>query len=500
MKAQQVNRVLISGSVFSTLGEVIQAVANLVTSIVGARLLPVHDFGLMATVILTLSILEHFSQTGFDSALVQRQSDVEPYLDVAWTWHLLRGVIITAVVAGLAYPLGGFYGESELPLLMLACCFSALLQGAHNVGPIFFSRQLDFKTLFLTRLAHIVVKLAIFLPAIIIFRNVWALVVGHLAGATVGLVISYVVHPYRPRIAFDRAKLKELIGYGKWLTGMAWIGFVITRGDDLFVSKYVGVAALALYELAYKISNTPTTNITHVIGRIGLPTYARLRGDREELRATFLKVMRVTLLLSFPVTVFIYLGVPDFVTFVIGSKWQAIVPLVRILALSGFVRSIAALAGPVFQATGRPDLDFKMNLPRFFCTVGLIWPFTAKWGLEGACWVVLIAITTCMPTWIVGLRMLLQLKLGEVLRTNGLALVTGLMLTGCMLLAAQVAPGGWVGALVRTGGALLLWVLLDLVAGFFTKKGVAFEVKRLLDSIRQSRIDAAARAEAAEAA
>lgn len=493
MSRLKVNRVLLSGSFFTALGEIVAGISGLVTSIVAARVLSPRDFGLMATVILALSILEHFSQTGFDSALVQKQSDVEPYLDVAWTWHLVRGIVITGVLALAAAPLAHWYDEPMLLPLMLACCGSAVLIGAHNVGPIFFTRQLDFKTLFYIKAAHTGLKLAVFLPAVLIFRNVWALVIGHVVGAALGLVISYLAHPYRPKLSLDRSKLSELVGFGKWLTGMAWIGFVIGKGDDVFVSKYIGIAALGVYQFAYNLSNMPTTNITHVIGRIGLPTYARLLDDRDELRATFIKVMRVTLLSSGPVTVFIYVTIPDLVSYVVGEKWAGAIPLVRILVISGFVRSFAALAGPLFQATGRPDLDFKMNLPRFVCTVGLIWPFCALWGLEGACWVVLIAICTCLPTWIVGLRSLIDLKMSVVLRENALSLLASASLAACLVGARTLAPPGALWAALAIGGGLALWLLADLLLGALTQHSLLREIRQLLATIRQARIDAAER-------
>ncbi|MEL6185859.1 MAG: oligosaccharide flippase family protein, partial [Myxococcota bacterium] len=326
-----VRKVLLGGSFYTGLAEAVAIVSGLATSLVAARVLSPRDFGLMATATLALSVLDHFSQSGFDAALVQRQDDVESYLDVAWTWQLLRGLVITLLLFAVALPMSRFYGEAVLLPLVMASALSSTIAGAANVGRIFFARKLDFRTLFFINAAQAGLKLAVFLPAVLILRNVWALVVGHLGGALLSLAISYIAHPYRPKLAFDRGKLRELLRFGKWVTMFAWIGFFITKGDDIFVSKYIGVAALGFYQLAYDISNLPTTKVTHVIGRIGLPIYARLVHDRELLRATFLKVMRATLLASALVSTAIYIAVPDIIAYVLGSKWAPVIPLVRIL-------------------------------------------------------------------------------------------------------------------------------------------------------------------------
>jgi O-antigen/teichoic acid export membrane protein len=185
----------------------------------------------------------------------------------------------------------------------------------------------------------------------------------------------------------------------------------------------LGLTALGFYQLAYNVANLPATNITHVISRVSFPTYARLKHQPDELRHAFLRVVRATILIAAPVSVGIWVLIPGIVTYVIGSKWERIVPLVRILVLAGFVRSFAALAGPMFQAVGRPDLDFKMNLPRFLCTVGLIWPACARWGLEGVCWVVLVATCTTLPTWIYGIKKLVGVGPAVVARQSAWGLL-----------------------------------------------------------------------------
>jgi len=480
MSALRVDKVLISGSFWTTIGEVIAGVAGLSGSVLAARVLSPRDFGLMGTTMLALSVLEHFSQTGFDTALVQRSTDVESYLDVAWTWHLMRGVFITLVLGAVAPLMARFYDEPTLLPLVLACSISVALAGAGNVGQIFFTRKLDFRTLFFIKAAHSLLRLGIFIPAILVFRNVWALVVGHLGGAVLGLVISYVTHPYRPKLKWDPKKLRELISYGKWLSGLAMIGFIITKGDDVFVSKYLGLAALGAYQLAYDVSNMPATNITHVLGRIGFPTYARLASDPDELQKAFIKIMRITLLISGPVSALIYVAIPDIVAYVIGPKWTSTIPLIRVLVISGFVRSFAALAGPLFQATGRPDFDFKMNLPRFFATVLLIWPFSARWGLEGACFVVLIAISTTLPTWFYGVKLLARLGPLDVLRQNALPIFATVLFAltyhGVRTRLGADVPS----ALLSLLGGLLLWLGALYVLGRFTRLRFYDEVERLI--------------------
>jgi O-antigen/teichoic acid export membrane protein len=485
MARLRVNEVLLSGSFWTTVGEVVVNGLTLVTGIIAARVLPKRDFGLMGTALLALSVLDSLSNTGFDAALIQKKEKVEEYLDIAWTWLLVRGGFITLALCAAAPFISAWYGEAELLPLIMLCSLQAIILGAHNIGPIHFTRNLEFKTLFIIKVVHILLKLLLYIPAIFYFRNVWALVVGHLGGAAVGIIVSYVAHPYRPKLAWDWKRLKELISYGKWITGLAVIGYVIAKGDDVFVSKYLGMAALAVYQLSYDVSNMPTINITHVIGRIGFPTYARLQDDKPQLRATFIKMMRVTLMISGPVSVFVWVSAPDLVNHILGSKWAEAVPLIRILVISGFIRSFAALAGPIFQATGRPDLDFKMNFPRFLCVALLVYPFAVWWGIEGICWVVTIAIATCTPTWIWGINNLLGVRIRDVLRENVLAFISTVLLGLCYWgVRSQLGPD-LLGAILAILGALVAWLAGLFVIGRLTPWDFFDEIRRFRAAMKK---------------
>jgi lipopolysaccharide exporter len=403
----RVGRVLATGAMWVTLGEILAGVVSLGGSVVAARVLSPGDFGLMATVMLAIGVLESLTTSGFNQALVQRESEVESLLSVAWTWHVVRGLAIALVLAVAAPFLARFYGEPRLTVLVIVSTLYVILLGFQNLGVVAFDRKLDFRTQFLIKIGPAIFYALVFIPAVLLLRNVWALLIGTLGGAAAQLIISYVSHGFRPRFEWNREKLNYLLGFGRWITGATVMLFMITHGDNIFVSKYLGMTALGLYQLAYNVSNLPATNITHVVSRVSFPTYSRLQNDREELRRAFLRVVRTTLLIATPVSVAIWAFIPEFTQWVIGPQWTRIVPLVRVLVIAGFIRAFAALAGPVFQAVGRPDLDFKMNVPRFLCTVGLIWPACARWGLTGVCWVVVIAISTTLPTWIYGIKKLL---------------------------------------------------------------------------------------------
>lgn len=486
MSESSTSKTLLSGSAWITVSEVISGISSLARSIIAARVLAPSDFGLMGIVFLTISILEALSRTGFQQALIQRADGVDDLLDVAWTWHVLRGLALGSLVVIAAPFLADWYGKPVLfPLLAVSASY-VILQGLQNIGTVFFSRDLDFKKICLINSLRAFFTVGITIPAILILENVWALLIGFVGGAAVGLIISYIAHPYRPSFEWNWTKAKKLINFGKWITGLSIVGFVTTEGDDVFVSKYLGATALGFYRLAYEVSNWPATKVTHVISKVSFPTYSRLQHDPEALRKAFIGVMRSTLLISTTVTALVWFLVPYLVELVIGQKWERIIPLVELLVLAGLVRSVAALGGALFQASNRPDLDFKMNLPRLVVIVTLIWPFSAWWGLEGACLVVLLAVSSCLPVWFYGLHKLANLRLVDVLKHNGLALVSTVVLGGALYGYRELFGMGWLGFAGTVSASLASWLAAMWIIGKLTPLDFYGEIDKLKQTIKQS--------------
>ncbi len=422
------NKKLTSGSLWITVSETIRNAASLTVAILAARVLSPEDFGLMAIIFVVTAILEASTKTGFEKALVQKQSDPEPYLDVAFTWHLGRGVVLGAAMVALAPLLAHFYDEPILTPTVAACGLYLLFKGAKNTGEIFFTRDLDFKTVCLINVSRSALQLGVAIPAIFILQNVWALVIEFIAGALFAMVISYIAHPYRPKLEWDWPKAKELITFGKWIFGLSILVFLINKGDDLFISAYLGATALGFYYYAFEISNWPATKVTHVLSKVSFPTYSRLQDDPDELRQAFVNVMKTTLLITGPFSAAIFVVAPHLVFYVIGSDWSPIIPLVYLLVLAGMVRSFQALAGALFQACGRPDMDFKMNVPRLLAIGVLIWPMASWMGLAGVAIVIILALLVSLPLWFYGVKLLVGLTITEVLRENTLAAIATITL------------------------------------------------------------------------
>jgi len=365
-----------------------EQVFSIARLIILARILAPNDFGLVGIALLAMATLETFSQTGFQQALIQKKENIKDYLDAAWTVMVLRSLILCAILFFAAPYVAIFFKAPQATTIIQVIGISLLLGGVGglggfvNIGVLYFQKELEFNKQFIYRASGTLADFVVAVAAVLILRSVWALVFGLLAGNLVRLIVSYLIHPYRPHFKLDLAKTKELFGFGKWILGSSILVFLITQGDDIFVGKLLGVTLLGFYQMAYRISNAPATEITHVISQVTFPAYSKLQENIPKLREAYLKVLQVTAFLSFPIAGLIFVLAPDFTEIFLGEKWMPMVPAMQVLAIWGILRAVGTV-GPVAQAVGKPRIATNIQLVQLIVLATLIYPLSVRWGILG---------------------------------------------------------------------------------------------------------------------
>ncbi|MFP4459827.1 MAG: lipopolysaccharide biosynthesis protein [Candidatus Zixiibacteriota bacterium] len=388
---------VISGGFWVFFLQISSRLLSLITKIVLARILSPEDFGLFGIAMIALTAIEKFSMTGFDHALVQSKKNDREYLDGAWTVQILRGGLI-GLILFLAAPAIGLFFKNELVIPMIRMvAIIQFIAGFKNIGIIYFQKQLDFKRDFIFQFTASFADFAVAISLAFLLRNAWAFIFGFMARNIAITILSFVLHPFRPRFLFVVNKIKELFSFGKWVLASSITSFLITEGDDIIVGRMLGDVQLGFYKQAYLYSNLPSTQITHIISRVTFPAYSRLQDDIMKMQNAFTRVFRINSMLSLPVAAAIFVLGPNFVMTVLGVKWAPMIPALQILAIWGAIRSIGATTGPLFRAIGKPQLAFYVQIARLIIMAAAIFPLVDKLGIIGASIVVTVSGTILRP-------------------------------------------------------------------------------------------------------
>jgi O-antigen/teichoic acid export membrane protein len=364
-------------------------VAKVLRTFVLARILSPTDFGVVTVAQLVISVVEYFSQTGFSFALVQLRGNIRPYLDTAWTVAVVRSIGLACLAVVAAPAVGTAFALPEVVPMVRVMAVSVLLNGFVNVGMVHFERELAFQRRFWLHVSETFFDVAVGVTVGLLTRSGWALVWGVVAGSCARVIASYVLHPYRPRLALDMARAKELYRFGRWVSAWRAVTFILKNIDYAVVGRVAGIPALGLYRVAQAASRAIVTEMASLSSQVSFPAYSMLQEQPGRLRRAYGKTLHANAFLACPLAVGAIVIAESLVRIALGPKWVPMVPVWCLLMAAGMVQALADTTVPLFRAVGRPDLVTKCAAVRLVVVGAALYPFTLWWGLIGPGWALL---------------------------------------------------------------------------------------------------------------
>jgi O-antigen/teichoic acid export membrane protein len=459
-------------------------VFNFLSLFVLARCLDSFDFGLIGMGFVVVASVRPFTKIGVFSALVQKRKDINKFLDTAWTMGIVQSCIVYGVILFLNPYISDFFNAPYLRRVIPVLGLLLPLDAFANIGIVYFTKELRFKKISQYFLWGYLANFIVTVISAYLLRNFWAIVLGVLAEKTVCLIISYKMHPYRPRFIFQKEKARELFLFGRWVLFSSILFALLTQVDNFFIGKLANVAALGFYQMAFRISNLLPKEIIGIIPRVIFPGFAKLKGNLEQIRSLYLRVLQlVVAIISFFAGLLIFYP-HELTRLFLGSKWSPIVPVLRIFSLFGLIRVVLITTHQVFLAMGKPAIRTKLQIMQLSLLTLLIYPFAGNWQISGiASAVTLSALLASIFSLFIINKMLLISKYAIVKIIMFPVLAAGFM--GAVLLAVRqvwtVASFIGFGIFILVGLGIYIVGLLgfDKFFNYRIKEGVSIVFKCL---------------------
>jgi len=374
-------------------------------SIVLARLLEPEDFGLMAVAMAIVTFSQGTTQTGFESALIQKQDNPEDYLNTAWTFELSRYAILFILFFFAAPVIAIFFTEQKAVPILRVISLTMLFQGLRNIGVVYFRKNLDFKKQFVLEVVPVLANICVVLPLAFTLRNVWALVWASITASVATCCMSYVMHPYRPRLDFNVERAKNLFNFGRWILGSSIIVMIREQGLTIFIGKFLGIPVLGFFNRESVFSMMIFQQLIEIVWKVGYPAYSQLQNDPKRFKQAYLKTLRLLTLIGIPMAGGLFVLSENFVHLFLTDKWLPIVPIMQIMCLTAILNFLNTPAGIAFQAMGRPEIGTKIAALGVIVLVITIYPLAIRFGVIGVAWSLFLSTLITSPImWFMSIK------------------------------------------------------------------------------------------------
>ena len=367
-----------------------------VRSVTLARILAPDDFGLFTMALTITAAANALTTIGLDRTIIARKfetrDELKTHLDTVWSAEVIRSLLVALLVTVSAFPMARFYGQTELRIIIPILASASLVQGLQNIGLVLLRKEISFGKIFWFELATNLGGAVLTVALAVVLKNVWALVIGMLLTTALGTALSYVFHPFRPGLRFDRLALTQALHFGKFALVFAVASYVSNMADNIVAGRLLGTAALGNYSLAFNIASAPIIVVVFSVSAVLLPAYAELNSlNPSQLEPAFTKAFKLTLLIMVAIAVPLFLFANQIVFVLFGHRWTTAGSVLSILALVIPLRGLTLISSTVFWSANRPrEVAIARTLDAIVFVI-VLYPFTVAFGLAGVAYAVLIA-------------------------------------------------------------------------------------------------------------
>ncbi len=322
------------------------------------------DFGTFAVIQFLGLLFAFFTEIGFGGMLVRKQTEPESgELATIFTLQMAAVLSFALLLFLSAAPLAQFFKMSEtgtnlLHLVTLSLVFSSL----GTVPGALLERNLEFNKLALMDVLEAATFYSVALISVGVFNlGGWSFGLALVLRSLVTGFGFYFLHPWRPRLGFQKAAALELARFGIPYQMSVVAAFSKDNSTTLLAGPLLGPAALGYLNFALSLSQIPA-RLGLLVGRIAFPAFSRLQDDKARLKIGVEQTLKFLLLTGGAVTLMMIATAPRLIQLIYTDKWSPAVVAFILFSINMLGSYVTTPLVPMLSALGYPGRSARIML------------------------------------------------------------------------------------------------------------------------------------------
>ena len=336
--------------------------AQFVLQIILARILDPAHYGVLSIMIIFTTLANVFIQNGFNTALIQNKDVTEEdYSSVFWVSFGIAGVLY-GVIFVTAPLIGSFYKMPDLvtPLRVLALM---LFPGALNsVQLAKVSREMDFRKVFFSNVAAILVAGGVGIAIAYMGGGLWALVAQSLLNVLVACVVMRFTVRLKLRLVCNFSRIKVLFSFGWKLLVSGLLDTLYQDLRSLVIGKKYDSSTLGYYNRGKQFPQLVINAINSSVQSVMLPAMSAEQDDKAKVKAMMRNSIMLSSYIIFPMMAGLAGVATPLVRLLLTDKWLPCVPYLQIYCFTFAFYPVHSCNLQAINAMGRSDMFLKLEI------------------------------------------------------------------------------------------------------------------------------------------
>jgi lipopolysaccharide exporter len=383
-REQSPKRALIMGALWTVGTRWSIKALGFINTVILARLILPADYGIVAMAMLIVGVVQAMTDLGVATALLRKGEVTREEIDSAWSLKFIQGLVLAVLLIVGATFAARFFEEPRVQAVLWVFAACMILDGLSNIGLTLAQKDMKFSLDFRVNVSSNVIRVLVSLLGGYLLKDYRALVLGIASGYIVVFVLSYALHPYRPRWNLSRAR--EIWAVTRWLMLSSVGSFLLRRSDEIIAGRVGTTAEFGEYHVGGDLGRMPVSELGPPLVRAFLPVLAVIQHDTERVNSAVVKTIAAANAMTIPIAAGVAIFAVPLTAVVLGPVWSqssiyvaafalaasaqfSVSPLTTLLVLRGHTRTLSAT---VWMELVVFIVAVAILLPSFHL-VGLVW-------------------------------------------------------------------------------------------------------------------------------
>jgi len=341
-----------------------------VVQIIIARLLVPEQYGIIAIVMVFISIAQVFVQCGLNTALIQKKDADEIDFSSVFYLSLIVAALLYIIIYISAPFIASYYTQPLLVQVLRVLSITLFIGALNSIQNAFAMRNMLFRKLFVGSLGAVIISGVVGITAACNGLGVWALVAQQLTYQISVVIILWFVIRWRPRLLFSLDRIRTLFSFGSKLLISSLVDTLFINLRTPIIGRMYSPAMLGFYNKGQQIPQLIVTNINGSIQAVMLPTLSAFQDEKKRVKEIMRRSIVTSSFFIFPMMIGLAVVAEPLIKIILTDKWLPAVPFLQIFCFSFALWPIHTANLQAINAIGRSDIFLRLEIIKK--TLGLI--------------------------------------------------------------------------------------------------------------------------------
>ena len=378
----ELRRLAVRGAAASVSASGLSLAAQVISTVILARLLTPADFGVI-TMVTTFSLLAaSFGLNGFTEAIIQFE-EIDHFTASNLFWlNSGAGLILAVAFAAAGSLLVRLYGNplvANVAFGLSVGIFIALLSVIHLA---LLKRAMCFAETSTNDVVGRMVNTAVSILLALRGWGYWALVAGIVAQQLSVTVGSWWLCRWIPSLPRRTGKTGAMVRFAAKVYGQFSVNYSTLNLDNMLVGLRFNAVALGFYKRAFDLFALTASQLTAPLNNVALAALSRLNRDHVRFRRYLANSLGMVAFAGMAMSADLTLVGKDVVRLVLGPKWSEAGRIFELFGPGIGVMLLCHTVGWIHLSIGRPGRWLRWSLFQLAVTASLFL-LALRWGPGG---------------------------------------------------------------------------------------------------------------------